>query len=88
MSKESRAQAWETRREKYGPRGHNGAYGALRPIYTAPWHERMRKMQDTLIRLYREGVLSEGQVSKSTGLDRVTCRDLALAQRDALAREQ
>lgn len=37
-------------------------------------------MTDTLIRLYREGVLSEGQVSKATGIDRVSCRDLAIQQ--------
>jgi hypothetical protein len=75
-----RKRAWKTRREKYGERGHSGAYGAARPIYTARWNERLQTMQDALIKLYREGVLSEGQVSNACGLDRVTCRDLAIQQ--------
>ena len=72
--------AWKTRREKYGERGHGGAYCHPKPIYTARWNERLNSMQDMLIRLYRQGVLSEGQVSKACGLDRVTCRDLAIQQ--------
>jgi hypothetical protein len=40
-------------------------------------------MQEMLIRLYRQGVLSEGQVSKAAGIDRVSCRDLAIQQADA-----
>lgn len=77
-----RKRAWKTRREKYGARGHSGTYHHPRPIYTARWNERLNTMQDALIRLYREGVLSEGQVSKATGLDRVSCRDLAIQQAD------
>lgn len=65
-----RRRAWATRREKYGARGHGGAYtrgpsaagvGALRMV----------------IRLHAEGVLSEGQVASATGLDRVEIRRLA-----------
>jgi hypothetical protein len=78
--KEIRARAWRTRREKYGERGHSGTYGRVRPIYTARWNERLQTMQAELIRLWREGVLSEGQVSKATGLDRISCRELAIAQ--------
>lgn len=75
-----RRRAWKTRREKYGPRGHAGYCPQLRPVYSAPWHARMRSMEAMLIKLYRQGVLSEGQVSKATGLDRISCRDLALQQ--------
>lgn len=82
-----RKRAWKTRREKYGERGHGGAYCHPKPIYTARWNERLNSMQDALIRLYREGVLSEGQVSKATGLDRVSCRDLAIQQVEAEKRE-
>lgn len=78
-----RKQAWKTRREKYGQRGHSGAYSHPRPVYTARWNERLNSMTDVLIRLYREGVLSEGQVSKDTGLDRVSCRNLAIRQAEA-----
>ena len=76
-AKDVRGRAWITRRKKYGARGHNGTYGASRPIYTARWNERLRTMTGLLIKLYSEGVLSEGQVSKATGMDRVTCRELA-----------
>ena len=54
-----RKRSWKTRREKYGAHGHSGAYSHPRPIYTARWNERLHTMQDALIRLYREGVLSE-----------------------------
>lgn len=80
-----RKRSWETRRKKYGQHGHGGAYSHPQVIYTARWNERLRTMQDALIRLYREGVLSEGQVSKATGLDRVSCRDLAIQQAKAEA---
>lgn len=78
-----RKRSWKTRREKYGVRGHGGSYCHPQPIYTARWNERLRSMEAALIRLYREGVLSEGQVSKATGLDRVSCRDLAIRQAEA-----
>jgi hypothetical protein len=84
---DSRKQSWKTRREKYGERGHSGAYSRPRPIYTARWNERLNSMQDALIRLYREGVLSEEQVSKATGLDRVSCRDLAIQQAESEQRD-
>jgi hypothetical protein len=77
---EVRKTSWKTRRDKYGQRGHSGAYSHPRPIYTASWNSRLRTMTDALIELYREGVLSEGQVSKATGLDRVSCRELAIQQ--------
>lgn len=75
-----RKRAWQTRRQKYGQRGHSGVYCPARMVYTARWNERLNSMTDALIRLYREGVLSEGQASKATGLDRVSCRELAIQQ--------
>jgi hypothetical protein len=84
MSSESiadvRKRAWKTRRAKYGEPGHAGPYGYHRPTYPMRWNERLQTMQDALIKLYREGVLSEGQVSKATGIDRVSCRQLAIEQ--------
>lgn len=68
---EARAKAWETRRAKYGSRGHSGSY------HCAPSAASTRLMRRWLIRLHVEGVLSEGQASKATGLDRVTVRQLA-----------
>lgn len=66
----AREKAWRTRREKYGARGHNGAY--LRGQSPCADCERMRA---TLLRLHAEGVLSEGQVARATGMNRVQVRE-------------
>lgn len=64
----ARAKAWETRRAKYGPKGHCGRY----------WRHVVPKgMLDLIIKLHVDGVLSEGQVAQATGLDRVFIRTLA-----------
>lgn len=63
-----RKRAWETRRAKYGPRGHGGGYGR------GPGERGALRL---VILMMNEGLLSEGQVSKATGLDRVTIRMLA-----------
>ena len=68
--KEARRKAWETRRAKYGAKGHNGYW--KRNIQ--PWSGRIQRMEDALIRLYGEAILSEGQVSSITGLGRIECR--------------
>jgi hypothetical protein len=78
---EIRKRSWKTRREKYGSRGHSGPYCACKPIYLAPWNARMRSMQDCLLRLWRHGIISEGQISKACGIDRVSCRELADEQK-------
>lgn len=67
---EAKARAWETRRKKYGNTGHaRGAYGH--------GGDHVVSMQALLIRLHEEGVLSEGQVAKATGLHRITVRKMA-----------
>lgn len=73
MSSEARRKAWETRRQKYGSRGHNGTYqrGPSRMV------EDNARMRQALIRLHVEGVLSEGQTARMTGLDRVEVRRMA-----------
>jgi hypothetical protein len=69
---EVRKQAWKTRRSKYGERGHAGSY----------WRGHTRTVPDQtgmlnlIIRLHAEEVLSEGQVARATGLDRVEVRRL------------
>ena len=68
---EVRKRAWETRRARYGNRGHSGAYLTGRPC------PRCASMEAMLIRLHAEGVLSEGQAVNATGLDRVEVRKLA-----------
>ena len=65
---EVRRRAWETRRLKYGPKGHNGRY----------WRGATPKgMLDLIIKLHVDGVLSEGQVAQATGISRVQIRILA-----------
>jgi hypothetical protein len=67
---ETRKKAWETRRALYGPMGHGRAYsGHLKLNITG--------MRDLIIRLMADGVLSEGQAAKATGLHRITIRKLA-----------
>jgi len=65
---EVRKRAWETRRARYGSRGHSGAY------LTGRRCPRCASMEAMLIQLHAEGVLSEGQVSKATDLGRVEIR--------------
>jgi len=68
--------AWETRRAKYGDRGHNGAY--IRPASALG-----RRALALVMRLHDEGTLSEGQCCKALDLDRVEFRIM----RDAILGE-
>ena len=72
MSSEARHKAWVTRRASYGECGHSGPYNQW-PRQKPDTAEMLR----LIIRLHNEGVLSEGQVVKTTGLDRVDVRRLA-----------
>lgn len=65
----ARAQAWKTRRERYGPADHNGSY--CRTPGSCLHCERMTTL---LIDLYRTGEVSEGQVARATGLHRIEIR--------------
>lgn len=83
MNTDARKRGWETRRQKYGSTGHaRGAYGH--------GGDHVVSMQALLIRLHEEGVLSEGQVSRATGLHRITVRKMADDYRNSLpeTREQ
>jgi hypothetical protein len=72
---EVRRRAWATRREKYGVKGHSGAY--YRPTDSSV--EPMRRL---IAKLTNEGIISEGQGSKVTGLYRIQYRDLCIKVRD------
>jgi hypothetical protein len=83
MNTDARKRGWETRRQKYGSTGHaRNAYGH--------GGDHVVSMQALLIRLHEEGVLSEGQVSKATGLHRITVRKMADDYRNSIpeTREQ
>lgn len=69
---ETSKRAWATRRQKYGAHGHNGAY--TRNPGPCTDCERMRAV---LVRLHVEGVLSEGQAAKATGMYRIDLREAA-----------
>ena len=64
---DARRRAWKTRREKYGPHGHNGY--ALAGRCGA-----CRRMRDLIVKLHVEGVLSEGQAARAIGEGRVALR--------------
>lgn len=66
---EVRRSAWETRRAKYGPQGHQGAYERHCNCCV--------RMRHLVVQLYREAVLSEGQAAKAIGIDRIELRKLA-----------
>lgn len=68
---EARRKAWETRRKLYGQCGHRGTYSRV-PAGTGD----PVGMLNLIIRLLAEGTLSEGQVARATGLDRITIRRL------------
>jgi ribosomal protein S14 len=69
---EIRKRAWATRREKYGHLGHNGSY--TREPGPCSACDRMRAV---LVRLHVEGILSEGQIAKATGMHRIDVRKAA-----------
>lgn len=71
----TRTKAWKTRRKLYGPRGHNGSYSRK--------CAHCRRMIALLVDLHVSEVLSEGQVSKATGLHRIDVRKAADAFRDS-----
>jgi hypothetical protein len=76
VSDEARHKAWKTRREKYGTRGHSGAYS--RNGYC----EHCERMRRVIAKLHNAEILSEGQAVKATGMDRVDLRALADEIRD------
>lgn len=67
---EAREKAWETRRAKYGPRGHSGSYSRwqIEPLG--------RFALNLVIHLHREATLSEGQCCKALNIERVAFRRL------------
>ena len=80
---EVRKRAWETRRQTYGERGHSGSYQR-----SSSGCGDCRRMAYALVRLHVEGVLSEGQAAKMTGLDRIAVRRIAdsIAAQNELSR--
>lgn len=69
--REVRLRAWETRRKKYGQRGHRGSYS--RSANSTPACEGMLAL---LIDLHLAAQVSEGQLSRATGLHRIEVRRL------------
>ncbi len=67
---EVRKRAWETRRVKYGPKGHSGAYSRFTTC------SRCERMESLLCQLRNEGLLTEGQIAKATGLHRIRIREI------------
>jgi hypothetical protein len=83
MTREARQKAWATRRAKYGAKGHRGSY------YRGPsdTEARLQRMTTAIVRLHVNGVLSEGQAARVTGLDRVAIRGRADAMKERIHEE-
>lgn len=75
MAPLARKRAWETRRAKYGSRGHGSNYG--RPCATCA------TLKPLIVRLHNEGILTEGQAAKALCIGRIQFRVFA----DELAKE-
>lgn len=71
MSSDARKKAWETRRKKYGARGHSGSYSR------SPECQHCGRMRAAIISLHAEGILSEGQACRISGLNRIEARKMA-----------
>lgn len=72
--REVRLRAWATRRQKYGPSGHKGSYARWEsPGAPTPSRDGMLSL---LIDLHLSAVVSEGQLAKATGLNRIELRRL------------
>lgn len=66
----AREKAWKSRREKYGPKGHHGTYSRA----SGKCCDHCNRMRVVIVGLHREGVLSEGQAARISGLSRVEVR--------------
>lgn len=75
----ARARAWETRRAKYGQRGHSGTYSRFPPCGEGL----LRRALRLIARLHVEGTLSEGQCCKALNLGRTEFRALVDDERGA-----
>lgn len=69
--KDVRRRAWETRRKKYGVRGHRGTYTRGGMCGSC---ERMR---EAIAALYNADVISEGRALSLTGLSQASFRYIA-----------
>ena len=66
---EVRRRSWETRRAKYGERGHSGSYARHQNYHG-------RRALAWIIQMHRDAVLSEGQCCTALDMDRVNFRRL------------
>jgi hypothetical protein len=76
---DARKRAWQTRRAKYGSRGHSGAYLRFK---RGDCNTNCSAMRDLIVRLHNDGVLSEGQAARATGMHRIDLRIRADELRD------
>lgn len=68
----ARRLAWETRRKKYGTRGHNGTYSRC----SCDKSESDQKLARLVAYCLADGLMSEGQVSKVIEAERLQVRKL------------
>lgn len=78
-----RNRAWATRRAKYGPRGHKGAYRCGH----AQQNGVPERVLTLLIDLHLAGHISEGQLSKAMDMHRIEVRRLVDEHRALTGKE-
>ena len=71
----ARRAGWETRRKKYGPRGHNSSY-TRPPINLSEAVRSDVQLARMIAYCLADGLLSEGQVAKIIEMDRLKIRRL------------
>ena len=71
----ARHRAWETRRKKYGPRGHDSAYSRS-PVNLSSAIRSDVRLARLVAYCLADGLMTEGQVSKVIEIDRLGVRYL------------
>ena len=71
----ARRQGWETRRKKYGPRGHNSSYSRS-PVDLSEAVASDMRLARLVAYCLADGVMTEGQVARVIEVDRLGVRHL------------
>lgn len=71
----ARQRAWETRRKKYGPRGHNSSYSRS-PVDLSFAVQSDLRLARLVAYCLADGLLTEGQVARVIEMDRLGVRYL------------
>lgn len=79
---DARARAWETRRRRYGPRGNRGTYWRGTAASDAVLQRRLLARLVAVVHAHE--MLTEGQIARVLGMDRIAVRELEDDGRESL----